>query len=104
MATFKEMTKIKDRVRLLLESRKDARDSDNLLISLFWYYEQQEGIESMSAVGFLTLLSKGKLTSSESIRRMRQKLQEEFPSLRGSSYKERKEEEKTVRENINKQI
>ncbi len=94
------MKTIKDRVVHLLTKREDSRDSDDLLISLFWFYESKEIIKDLSANDFLKLFAEGKITSSESIRRCRQKIQEKNPSLQGDSYKERKKEEENVRENI----
>jgi hypothetical protein len=45
----------------------------------------------MSAYDFLQLFSRGKFTNSESIRRVRAKIQEENPALRGKNYENRKD-------------
>ena len=50
----------------------------------------------MSAFEFLKLYSECKLTSPESIRRMRQKLQEENLELRGKSWNKRQKLSKEV--------
>lgn len=102
MKGFNELKSIKDRVRSILSKREDSRDSDDLLISSFWYYECKLLIKGgLSAQDFLTMYSKGEITSSESIRRVRQKIQEEVVELRGKSYKQRKHVlEKEIRENI----
>ena len=55
----------------------------------------------MTAIDFLNEFSKGKLTSPESIRRARQKIQEDNELLRGFSYKLRKNLSEEVRLNIN---
>lgn len=54
----------------------------------------------MSAHDFLTMFSKGELPSFESCTRVRRKLQEKHPELRGTNYKERKAEEAKVIEQV----
>jgi hypothetical protein len=54
----------------------------------------------MSALDFLEMFATGKLTHSESIRRVRQKIQEDNPHLRGKSYKRRKDDENNTKNNI----
>lgn len=87
-----------DKVSKLLISFPHLKDDDNRLIATFWYREF--GIKDASAEAFLKQLAEGKLTSAETIRRSRQKLQEEFPALRGIKYNERHEAEIKVRDEI----
>ena len=56
--------------------------------------------ELMSGFDFLEVFSQGKLTHPESIRRCRQKIQEQNPELRGGNYNQRKEDG----DNMNQQI
>ena len=101
MATFNEMKKIKDKVAYLLEVKESLRDDDNKLIASFFINEiGRAKIDTMSAMDLLTLMGFGKLTSTESIRRVRCKLQEDRPELRGTNYKERQEEANDVRGQI----
>jgi hypothetical protein len=81
--------KTTDEIQRLLNKYKHLRDSDNKLIATYWFNEIKEkgqNIYEMSAFDFLKLYSDSKLTNAETIRRMRAKLQEEKPELRGDVY------------------
>ena len=97
-----EMTKIKDKVKFLLTAYPKLRDNDNRLIALIWHDEFEKMNKSKSSIEFLRACANGELTSPESIRRMRQKLQENHPELRGEMYLKRKVESELIKENINK--
>ena len=56
---------------------------------------------SLTAQELLTDYANGKLTNAEAIRRSRQKIQEQEPSLRGKNYQGRMAEEEVVRSGIN---
>ena len=100
---IKSLNTAKKRVFWLLENNIRNRNSDTVLMANFWWYELGgENVNNMSAINFLYNLSKGRLTAPETIRRCRQKLQEENPELRGESYKERKKEAEEVTKQINK--
>ncbi len=90
----------RQRVEFILKIRVDSRDNDNLLLALYWWYEVGDELENMSGEDLLKHLAKGSLTNPETIRRVRQKIQEECAELRGESYKERKKESEDVRKNI----
>lgn len=81
-----------DRVKEILIKDKRARDCDNYLLSLIWKQDIAESKEGVFTSEFLEMLSSGKLTNFESIRRTRQKLQADNIELRGDKYKERKED------------
>ena len=82
----------KEMVTHFMTIRPELRDDDNRLMANIWATELKgTGIHEMSAWDFLKLFSNGLLTSPESIRRARQKVQEECPHLRGKSYKARHE-------------
>lgn len=103
MSKFKEITSCKERVKYLLTKYAHLRDDDNKLIATFWYNEiGQQVVANMNAMTFFEAFAGGNVTNPESIRRMRQKLQEEQPELRGHAYKNRHEAEIDVRTNINK--
>jgi hypothetical protein len=94
-----KLNKIKPVVEKLLISKEELKNDDLRLIANVWYSEIMDA-QNMSAFEFLQLLSKGKLSNPESIRRIRAKLQEENPSLRGSNYNARQAEQKNVREEL----
>lgn len=64
----------------LLEHCAEARDDDRLLLSIIW------GGEVNASGDFLEALQDGTLSHPETIRRIRQKLQEEYPPLRGKKW------------------
>ena len=85
-----KIKEISKRIKEILELQEEARDNDNLLISILW----QKDIEKIDPclhelLSFFQLLENNALTSFESIRRCRQLLQETYPNLRGVSYEAR---------------
>ena len=99
---FYQMKNNKDKVKFLLKKTPHLRDNDYKLIATFWHHELggRTKLDLMSGYDMLRMFSEGKLTSPETIRRVRQKIQEQTPDLRGSSYKKRKEEATHIRDNI----
>src|SRR5688572_3627297 len=67
---------------ILLETPK-SRDSDRVLLSIIWDNE----IKELGQVeNFLPLFEDGKLSNPETVCRMRRKLQEVHPCLRGEKW------------------
>ena len=100
---FSQMITIKERVKYLLQKHEHLRDSDKKLIATFLKFELiRKGInpEEISGKELLQMVASGKVSLPESIRRIRQKLQEQNPELRGKHYKSRKQQAEFVRENI----
>lgn len=91
---FDQMQKINGKVRALLEQYEELRDDDYKLIATFYYYEAggSEALKRKSALEFLDEFSKKKYSHSESIRRVRAKIQEENEHLRGKIYRYRQME------------
>lgn len=103
MKLIPEMSKIKDRVKVLLINHPHLRNSDNRLISNIWIrdlIQMKLNPHTLKAYDFLSLYSEDKITNSETIRRVRQKIQEENPELRGSVDGLRKEQAEEVRKEI----
>jgi hypothetical protein len=101
MSVFNQMKNIKDKVAFLLENKESLRDDDSKLIASFFINEiGRDKVDDMSAMDLLKLIGFGKLTSFESIRRVRAKLQENRPELRGKNYKERQDEGNDVKGKI----
>ena len=88
MKTIFNMTTL-NQVLTLLNEVPLTRDNDELLTAIIWYNEANLDNSSIDAKSFLKMYSERKFTSAESIRRCRQKLQEETPGLRGRSYAQR---------------
>ncbi len=73
---MKKLRNTRSQVETMLEVSTSARNSDNVLIALIWRDEcQEKGITNLES--FFSSFNKGELTSPESIRRVRQKVQEE---------------------------
>ena len=103
MKLIKEMSLVKDRVKALLVKHPHLRNSDNKLIANIWHNDLFKlgfyPIDTQASI-FLGLYADGKLTNAETIRRVRLKLQEENPELRGTVNEARQEQGEQVRKEI----
>jgi hypothetical protein len=100
-----ENRKLRQRIEELLVALPHCRDDDNRLIANIWQKELlsicgDEGYSKLSGQELLGLYAKHKLSNPESIRRMRQKIQELQPLLRGKSYKARQKHQGKVKQQI----
>jgi len=99
---IKKIKKIKPVVERLLKEKPECRDNDQLLILCVWARQNPQLRQSMYAFkSFAFMFLKNGYANTESIRRSRQKVQEEQPELRGKSYKGRKNAEEDMRDGIN---
>ena len=80
------------------------RDSDSKLVATIWWLEIIDKMSSskMSAIDLLKVIGHKKVTSWSSITRVRRKLQEMNPELRGKKYQKRQESTKKYVEKIRK--
>jgi hypothetical protein len=99
--TVKKIKKLKPVVQEILEQSPKARDDDKLLILKVWAH-QNPNIRKpdFPFVNFAALFLDNQYAETESIRRTRQKLQEEMPELRGELYKNRHKEAGFTRKEI----
>ena len=103
MNFFETLKNNKEKVEMLLIKHPELKDNDNKLISVFWLNEiGTETIEHMTAFQLLQFVANSELTNPETIRRVRQKLQEQDPALRGQKYNKRKNNGNDTRNQINK--
>ena len=96
MKQLQRMVNVKPNVKNLLTKYSSLRDSDRLLVAEFWKQE----LKALKTTDLLMMLKVGKLTSYDTITRVRRKVQEENKNLRGKLYKERKIIGKKVKMNI----
>tara|TARA_B100001094_G_C18073617_1_gene741416 strand:- start:670 stop:978 length:309 start_codon:yes stop_codon:yes gene_type:complete len=85
--------KTKEIVRELLTIKPHLRDNDNMLIAAYWWKElKRKEIDpnKMNGLEFMQMFANNKLTNLKTIERMRRKLQEDCPELRGKIYAARK--------------
>lgn len=102
MNLIPDIQNMKQAVIKLLTDFPHLRDNDLKLLANVWHWEiKNKHPECIYSKDTLRLLAEGKLTNPETIRRTRQKVQEEFPDLRGTSYLKRKITGDNVRKNIN---
>ena len=93
-------------VRQLLIEYPELKDSDLKLITHIWEYEITKLYGDGAKVfhPFLALLRSGGLTSPETIRRSRCKLQEENEHLRGERYNQRKKYGEIQTDNLEREF
>jgi hypothetical protein len=91
MKSFLIVTQVKQR----LETSTKMRDDDALLIADIWREELAE-LGAKSVYDVLNAIAGRMVTSPESIRRSRQKVQQDNPNLRGVFYFKRHEKELEV--------
>jgi hypothetical protein len=93
--------KLYERVKKTLTQYPKTRENDHTLMSVIWHEDITTGpVQPSSALGFIQTLSVGALTNWESVTRVRRKIMEEDPSLRGLSYVMRKSKSKVVKKQL----
>jgi len=98
-----QMKSLKDRVTNMLMRFPQYRDDDYKLMAHIWMDEmggRQECFERCT-MDFLQTYAHGNLSHSESIRRIRQKIQEQRPDLRGSRWQERESLQQLMQTDVN---
>jgi hypothetical protein len=86
-----KMKNIKQDIRSLLLQDNRYRDDDALLVCRFYYNKcgGEDAFKTMSAISLLNLLASKALPFPDYITRVRRKLQEQEPELRGTKWAER---------------
>ena len=102
MTHFEHLKDNKIKVEYILSKHPETRYSDGSLIAVFYLSEVggKEELKNKTAHDFLKLLHEDKLTPASTIIRVRRKLQEQIPALRGLKYKERINSGDDTRKNI----
>lgn len=99
MSIWDKLKTTKDKVRGLMMVHPHLRDSDSRLVANIWNHElEKKGIKNLD--GFFDAFVMDELTSYESIKRTRQKLQEQDASLRGKKYSYRQKEGEEIQYKI----
>lgn len=100
----KKMKSIKNDVRELLIKYPQYKDNDSKLISAFYFlkYGGRKIFENKTAMQFLTDFANKKFPFPDTITRVRRKLQESEPELRGENYKKRHQHDAEVKKTIHK--
>jgi hypothetical protein len=92
------------KVKQILTTLPEARDNDRLLIECFWRWERPNLFNFQSGDAVLRAFVKGELSNPEDITRTRRKVQQDYPELRGSRWKQKQRADNAaeVQQNINK--
>jgi hypothetical protein len=86
--------KLDRRVEYWLEKSARCRDDDRYLIAMIWHFEVCS-VSELSAIEFIKSFGTYDIISHpDTITRIRRKLQEEHPSLRGRTFNERQKKSK----------
>lgn len=85
-----KLTNLKDKIEGLLRCHTHLRDDDMRLTANIWHYEMKGKSD------FLTAYANKDLTMADTITRLRRKIQEDNPDLRGTKWEERHEKEEKV--------
>ena len=94
---------IKQTVVELLTQYTDFKDNYNQLVAWFWKLEMEKmGYPSSNTptAHFLKIMAFGKLTSADTITRVRRLVQEENIELRGKKYNERQANQTKVKKDL----
>ena len=94
---------IKKTVIELLTQYSDFKDNDQQLVAWFWKLEMEAHgypASSTQTQTFFKLMAFGKLTSADTITRVRRLVQEETPELRGKKYNERQAKQEQVKNDL----
>ena len=103
ISEHKQNNSIKSRIEKILTKNKESRDNDNKLLVEIWSEDinsRNINDRNINVKQFLKLLADWKLSRFDTIRRLRQKLQEEKPELRGKKYRFRQSYQWDVAEKI----
>lgn len=95
--------KAKKEIHQLLKDYPKLRDSDLSLVAQVWNDEMWyagHDVNRMRATEFIDRVFLGEVTPPETITRIRRKLQQENPELRGEKYKKRHAAQEDVKEEL----
>jgi len=88
--TMKNNINLKNVISLYLKSIPETRDDDNYLIYLICRYNFEYHKKNGYTIDFLNDIRMGKVVNFDYIKRIRRRLQEKHPELRGETYDKRK--------------
>jgi hypothetical protein len=98
---MKHLKSIKRAVRVALENHPEYRDNDKKLVAYIYYCTiGSQNMPYVSAMGVLNLIADGTLPFPDHITRVRRKLQEDNPELRGKTWAKRHQLAEEYRQEI----
>lgn len=98
---IEKLRSLQNEVEKLLKENQKYRDSDSKLVAAFYYrLLGNTRLKNISGLDFLHLLAEQKIPFPDGITRVRRKLQENNPDLRGLSYRKRHKIESEFRKEI----
>ena len=98
---MKKLFSVMNEVEKMLLRYPSLRDNDERLMANLWYkFIGDDTLTYTSGFNVLSMLSKGKLPSYESVSRCRRKIQQTNPELRGEKWTARHKRAKTIKKEI----
>ena len=96
---------VRHNVKLLLEEYPELRDNKLLCTVKYWYFvdfEKKHHLDpkQVSAMDFMKGYKQGVFENQASIDRQWQKVQEDYPHLRGKTWAKRQEHSKVVKKDL----
>ena len=95
---------VQHNVKLLLTNRPQLRDNKLRMVVEYWYFvdfpKLGKNPEEVNALEFMKMYKDGKLENQASIDRQWQKVQEEYPDLRGEGWLKRQAHSKKVQSDL----
>lgn len=96
-----KLKQVKSRVKELLTKYPNLRDDKNMTVVAIWRDDLNGNEKNISGWDLMKLMIEGRVSDPENIRRNWQRLQADFPELRGKNYEKRHaKNEPDVREQI----
>lgn len=102
MATFKK--KLIEEVYKALQNEPMNRDNDYILWGYILQYHYQVDLVTTSARSLITSVVKKEIPAFDSVARLRRKVQQQYPALRGKGHEDRKEKEEETKLTINNHL
>jgi len=84
-----KLKQVKSRVKDLLTKYHNLRDDKNMTVVAIWRDDLNGNEQHMTAQALMHMLVAGEISDPENIRRNWQRLQADFPELRGKNYEKR---------------
>ena len=94
-----KITKMVDKVKVILDNDELCRDNDYRLESIV--YSKYFDLRETNVFDFYMKLIHSKIPNSSTIRRARRKCQELYPNTRGAKYSVRKDNQRTIKSELN---
>ena len=91
---------LSDKIKAILETFPNTRDSDIELYARYLKIELPEQFQNLLVISMLKLVKSGAISSFDTVSRCRRKLQEDNELLRGEHYEVRQDFSENVKKDV----